>query len=159
MSRIYHYSQQVNFPDIDLGGGMYHGRYLDYLDRARQSILNEHGLSFGALLKSGIALVVVDASLKYLRPVFFEDQIHIYSRIVDRTSKSLTVEQITTKQAVGQDVLKDAPLSELPERINAATIKIVCVDLKTHRAMAFPDFLETIFSQRDHDEPQARPSA
>ena len=141
MNKTYYFSQEVNFPDIDLGGGMYHGRYLDYYDRARQKILTDNGISFGKMLKEKTALVVAEMNLQFKKPIFFEDRVYIYSKIISRRDKSLQIEQIITTEEPDQ-VGNEPPKSWN----NKATFTIVCADLVTKRATSFPEYMEPIFS-------------
>ncbi len=137
--QTYYWQERADFADIDFGGGLYHGRYFNYFDRARQNILREHGVSFGQLLSRNVALVVVEANIRYMRPVRFEDHVHIYSRMIAHTKKSVTFDQLIA--ASQQPNAEEMNFDEVADRVNRAVIKLVCVDLKSQRPINFPDEL------------------
>jgi len=135
------FREPVHFPDIDHGGGMYHGRYLDYLDKARQALLRHHGVSFNDLIKSGYALVVVEANLRFFKPVLLEDTLYIYSRLNNYTDKSIGVDHLIANHALADEDLAK-PFAEVSDRMHFAAIKLVGVDLKTKRAASLPSNLK-----------------
>jgi acyl-CoA thioester hydrolase len=144
MSRTYHFHERVHFPDIDAGGAMYHGRYLDYFDKARQAMLREHGVDHNDLIKSGYALVVVEANLRYFKPVRLGDTLHIYSRLVRKSDKVAIVEQLLTTSVVTDDELA-MPFHDVESRVHMARIHLVGVDLELQKAHKFPPALAEAF--------------
>lgn len=133
--KIHHYSQHVHFSDVDMGGGLYHPRYLDYLDRARLSALKDNGLSFGEFIQLGYALVVAGIEIKYIKPSFFEETLHIYTQISEVKERSLVVEQIITKQELKSEI---NILEEIANKVTSARIQLVCVSLKDKKSCQFP---------------------
>ncbi len=137
--KVHHYSQFVHFSDVDMGGGMYHPRYLDYLDRARMSALKDKGVSFKELLHSGYALVVAEINTKYIKPAFFEDELNIYTRIVEVKEKYLKVEQIISKSRLESF---DYAFEELKDITSKSIVTLVCVSLSDKKSCTFPKILE-----------------
>ncbi|MBM4253512.1 MAG: acyl-CoA thioesterase [Deltaproteobacteria bacterium] len=144
MSRTYYFQERVHFPDIDAGGAMYHGRYLDYFDKARQSMLRAHGVDHNDLIKAGYALVVVEAHLRYFKPVRLGDTLHIYSRLVRKSDKVAIVEQLLTTEPVADTEL-EMPFSDVASRVHTARVHLVGVDLELKKARKFPGELATAF--------------
>lgn len=142
-TNVYHYTELVNFPDIDLGGVLYHGRYLDYYDRARQNVLRQNNLSFADLFKQNIGLVVGEMQVRFVKPVAFEDRIHIYSSIVSRRSKTVEFKQAMAKQEIAGITDMDV-LANHKNCINVASFTVICIDLKRMRAMPFPEELSRL---------------
>ena len=72
----------------------------------------------------------------------------IYKGALLDVSESLSLDCVFERMAVMHTVAEglNGALSELPERVNVATLKVVCVDIKAGRAMNFPEFLDPIFS-------------
>ena len=137
MKRTYSFVERVHFPDIDFGGGLYHARYLDYMDKARSAMYREHCIDIGRLFRERFALVVVDAKLKYLRPVRLDDLICVYTRLVNYTDKSLTVEQLITNRELSFDVV-EADVIEGPSVVHKATITLVGANLIIGKAVLLP---------------------
>ena len=140
MKKTYVFTEKVHFPDIDFGGGMYHAKYFDYFDKARQALLEENGILFGDMLSSGYALVLVEANIRYLKPAILGDRIYIYTRIISNTNKSIKVEQaMFNKNMTG--TLKDIDFPEPDDALSVALITLVGVDLKSKKASNMPEFL------------------
>ncbi len=140
-----HYDHQaVNFPDIDAGGVMFHGRYLDYYDRARHQFFLSHGINLLELLIAKTALIVVDVNLRYMRPVMLLDQLHIYSQAVKLSGKCLQFTQVvhTTKQIDPTDFTS---ISESQDANNLLTVKLISVDIGKKKAVELPDMIKNIF--------------
>ncbi len=144
MSQTHYFCQPANFPDIDLGGGLYHGRYLDYYDRARQQILTDYGLSYADLFRQNIALVVGEMTLRYTKPIKFGDTVHIYTTAFDLHSKTIKFKQIMTKEKAP---ITDIKIIESEKMcVNSATFTMVCVDLSVEKSMPVPLELVKAFS-------------
>lgn len=137
---VHHYSQIVHFSDVDVGGVLYHPRYLDYLDRARLSALKDNGLSYGEFIQLGYALVVAEVQIKYLRPAFFEENLHIYSSISEVKDRILIVNQVISKQVLKTEIQN---IDEIENQVTNARITLVCINLKDKKSCKFP---EKIFS-------------
>lgn len=63
---------QVPFHDIDPAGVAWHGRYFKYFEAARCTLLNAVDYSYRAMTDSGYQWPVVDATVRYLRPLLLE---------------------------------------------------------------------------------------
>ena len=145
MSRTYYFKERVHFPDIDAGGAMYHGRYLDYFDKARQAMLIGHGIDHNDLIKNGYALVVVEANLRYFKPVRLGDTLNIYSRLVRKSDKVAIVEQLLTTTPLRDEDLA-MPFSDVTSRVHLAKVHLVGVDLKLQKSSKFPAELGAAFA-------------
>lgn len=62
----------VPFHDIDPAGVAWHGRYFKYFESARSALMNEIGYSYRAMAASGYLWPVVDATVRYLRPLVLD---------------------------------------------------------------------------------------
>ena len=146
MKRTYVFQERVHFPDIDFGGGMYHGRYMDYLDKARSAMYREHRIDIAKLFKLYFALVVVDARLKYLRPVVLDDMLFIYTRVIGYTEKSITLDQRVANFELPKELL-DANELESHSIVNKATITLVGANYSDRKSVALPgDFADLLMS-------------
>ena len=142
MGRTHYFADKVHFPDIDFGGGLYHARYFDYFDKARQAFLDDLGFSFADLMLQGATFVLVEANIKYRSPATLGNTLHIYTRVVGKSSRSLTVEQAMTRdKAPVPDGGK--PFEDLDSLLCLAKITLVWVDLKNKKAVALPEDLAT----------------
>ena len=74
----YSISLQINYEDTDVGGVVYYGNYLGYMERARNAYLRSLGLPPGKLVEEHqVLFVVTQASIKYLAPARLDDDLLI----------------------------------------------------------------------------------
>lgn len=74
----------VRYAETDMMGIVYHGSYLPWLEIGRTTLLKEHGLSYRALEADGYRLPVLEVSVKYLRPAFYDDELTVVAALADR---------------------------------------------------------------------------
>jgi acyl-CoA thioester hydrolase len=67
----------VPFHDVDPAGVAWHGRYFKYFESARCALLNEVDYSYRGMLDSGYLWPVVDATVRYLRPLVLDRAFHV----------------------------------------------------------------------------------
>lgn len=115
---------RVYWEDTDAAGIVFYANYLKYFERARTEWLR--GLGFGqeALRRDGVAFVVSETSLRYLRPARLDDMIDVSVEVLHRGQASLELAQ----QALRAD-----------ELLAEGTIRIGCVELGTFRPCRIPN--------------------
>lgn len=74
-------SVRVRYGETDQMGVVYHGNYPSYFEVARVEFFRELGLPYKELEANGIMLPVVDLGIKYLKPAYYDDLLHINTRI------------------------------------------------------------------------------
>ena len=67
----------VPFHDVDPAGVAWHGRYFKYFESARCALLNEVEYSYRGMLDSGYLWPVVDATVRYLRPLVLDQTFRV----------------------------------------------------------------------------------
>ena len=115
---------RVYWEDTDAAGIVFYANYLKYFERARTEWLR--GLGFGqeALRRDGVAFVVSETSLRYLRPARLDDMIDVSVDVLHLGQASLELAQQARRD--------DALLAE-------GTIRIGCVELGTFRPCRIPN--------------------
>jgi acyl-CoA thioester hydrolase len=115
---------RVYWEDTDAAGIVFYANYLKYFERARTEWLR--GLGFGqeALRRDGVAFVVSETSLRYLRPARLDDMIDVSVDVLHLGQASLELAQ----QALRAD-----------ELLAEGTIRIGCVELGTFRPCRIPN--------------------
>lgn len=68
---------RIKYSDTDQMGFMHHSNYLKYFENARISWLRTLGVSYKEIEKEGILMPVVSASLEFIIPLYFDDEIRI----------------------------------------------------------------------------------
>ena len=81
---------RVRYSDTDQMGYMHHSNYLRYFEIARLEWLTSLGVSYKEMEENGIWLPVVDASLQYKSPSYFDDQITVDVRLKEAPRATLS---------------------------------------------------------------------
>ena len=88
--RFYH-SIQVRYGDLDPQGHVNNARFLTYMEQARVAYIQHLGLwNGGSFLDFG--LILADAQVTFLQPIFFDQQVQVGVRVTRLGNKSLTME-------------------------------------------------------------------
>jgi len=141
------FSLRVEFEDVDAGQAVHHPNYLKYYERARARALEAAGVSYAQMIRQGLAFVVAEARLKYLKPAFYEDHLWVMTRALEVRRASFRIRQA---------LLREAPSSELREAfsqastpgdsfINDCELRLALVDLKSMKTRPLPAEIRCLF--------------
>ena len=73
----------VAYPDTDAGGVVYHGRYLEMAERARNNLILSTGLSYASLSQDHETLLVVHKiNAVYHASAILEDRLQINTKLI-----------------------------------------------------------------------------
>jgi YbgC/YbaW family acyl-CoA thioester hydrolase len=67
-------TMRVPFHDVDPANVVWHGRYFKYFEEARRTLMEELGYSYAAMMDSGFVWPVVDANVRYVRPLTLDQR-------------------------------------------------------------------------------------
>ncbi|MDO8412921.1 MAG: tol-pal system-associated acyl-CoA thioesterase [Gallionellaceae bacterium] len=119
---------RVYFQDTDAGGVVYHGSYVNFLERARTEWLREcYGYSNAGLMKEfGVVFVVRSLQMDYLKPTLLDDMLTVSAQL-----KEVGRSRVTLLQSVrrGEEILM------------TAEIHLVCVTVAGFKPVSVPDVL------------------
>lgn len=116
---------RVYYEDTDAAGIVYHANYLKYMERARTEWLRHLGFEQDDLARRfGIAFVVKNAALEYLRAARFNDQLDSVCRLTRVGRATVEFEQTVT-------------LAEI--MLCRGQIRVGCVDFRAMVATRMPD--------------------
>jgi len=73
----------VPFHDADPAGVAWHGNYFRYFDDARCALLDKLGYGYREMMVGGFYWPIVQATVKYVRPVAFDSRITVVARLVE----------------------------------------------------------------------------
>lgn len=71
------------FHDCDPMNVVWHGNYFKYLELARCALLQRYDYDYPQMLAGGHLWPVVDARIKYIRPLRFQQVLRVCARIVE----------------------------------------------------------------------------
>ena len=91
--KLYSHEFSVQFEDVDFQKVVHHPNYLKYCERARVHAMEDEGYSFLQMLEGGYGLVVCDARLRYLNPLYFGQKFFVCTKIFAVSGASFRVRQ------------------------------------------------------------------
>lgn len=77
------YEFKAEFFDADPMGVMWHGNYVKYLEMARCRLLDELNFNYIKMQNRGFALPIIKMDLKYINPIYFNDDFIVEIRLVE----------------------------------------------------------------------------
>jgi acyl-CoA thioester hydrolase len=121
---------RVYYEDTDSGGVVYYANYLRFMERARTEWMRALGFEQDQLLEEqGVLFAVRSASIEYLRTAHFNDLLCVSAAIIDQGRASLTFSQEIRR------------CNDDSGPVCTGEIKIACLDAKTLRPRAIPEFI------------------
>jgi acyl-CoA thioester hydrolase len=92
---------RVRYAETDQMQVVYHANYLVWCEIGRTDLIRKLGGSYADIEKQGIALAVVDASLRYHAAARYEDTIRVRTVLIEARSRSVTFEYTIENAATG----------------------------------------------------------
>ncbi len=119
---------RVYFQDTDAGGVVYHGSYVNFLERARTEWMRErYGYTNAGLMRDfESAFVVRSLKLNYMKPALLDDMLSVGVQMESMWNSRISLKHFVWR---GEDLMVEAE------------IHLVCVSLKDFKPMAVPDVL------------------
>ena len=96
---------RVYVEDTDLGGVVYHARYLHFLERARTEWLRARGVGQKRLREqAGLIFVVTDMNIRFLRPARMDDELLVSATMASVGRARLRFEQDIKRKSDGVQI-------------------------------------------------------
>ena len=118
---------RVRYAETDQMGYVYYGHYAAYFEVARVEMLRSLGFSYKVLEEEGVILPVLNYTIKYIKPAFYDELLKIKIVIKELPATRIRFDYET--------------FNEKEELINIAETTLVFVNKKTGRPTAPPDDL------------------
>ena len=118
---------RVRYAETDQMGYVYYGNYAAYFEVARVEMLRSLGFSYKVLEEEGVILPVLNYSIKYIKPAFYDELLKIKIVIKELPATRIRFDYET--------------FNEKEELINIAETTLVFVNKKTGRPTTPPDDL------------------
>lgn len=126
---------RVRYAETDQMGYVYYGNYAVYFEVARVEALRQLGISYKKLEEEGIMLPVVNYSVNFLKPAFYDEELTIRTFI-----KELPMARIKFYYVVKNEKM---------ENVCTAETTLVFINKKNNRPCAAPaellDILKKFF--------------
>jgi YbgC/YbaW family acyl-CoA thioester hydrolase len=133
---IFTYFHKVRFSEVDAGQALYHPRYLEIFDGARENMFEELDHPVNKMLKNGEALSVVDLQIKYRKPCFLADPLVVETQVTELRPKVLILNQRIFRPAQEHD-----PIEPSRTLCTEAKITLIHVSLAEMKSCAMPKSL------------------
>ena len=119
---------RIYWEDTDAAGIVFYANYLRFFERARTEWLRGFGFGQEALRRDGVAFVVSETTLRYLKPARLDDVVDVTVDVVHLGQASLQLAQQARRAG---------------ELLAEATIRVGCVELGTFRPCRIPNDIRT----------------
>jgi acyl-CoA thioester hydrolase len=86
----------VRFAETDAMGIVHHSRYLPYLEEGRVAYLRHVGHPYQELRDEGIDSAVLEAYLRYLQPLRFDDEVDVHLLLASVTRTTFQMAYLLT---------------------------------------------------------------
>lgn len=120
---------KVYYEDTDAGQIMYHGRYINWCERARMDFTHDLGIDFEKMAEEGVLIVVRHLEADYFKPAKLQQVLEVKSGVKELKNSSFIMNQSIFCQ--------DSMLFSM-------TVTLVCVD-KSGRPIRIPDNIRSKF--------------
>ncbi|MDX1620360.1 MAG: thioesterase family protein, partial [Nitriliruptorales bacterium] len=112
---------RVRFHELDPYGHVNHGVYLNYFETARTELLDDLGYGLDVLQDRGLAIVVVEANIRFRAPAEAGDVLTVDTRVTEvRRASSWWHQRLTRDGTVLADLDVRAAMTTLDGRVTAA---------------------------------------
>ena len=139
---IFSFPMRIYYEDTDLGGMVYHARYVSFLERTRSESIRGTAADIDVLLKNPedkggpLVYVVSDINIKYLRQSVVGDILIGHSKVTKIRAAAIEVEQWITRG---------------DERIVEAKLLAAIVNKETGRPCRWPPTAKQAWQQWFND--------
>ena len=120
---------RVRYNECDQVGIAFNANYLVYADVAANEFWREHFGGYANLTDLGLDLVLVEANIRFRRPLHYDELFEVKVTIGTMTSRSLEMEFAFTREE---------------ELVAEITISYVCIDTESQQAMPIPNQFRSI---------------
>lgn len=130
---------RVRYAECDMQGHVFNGHYLTWFDMAHTEMLRRAArATYAELVAGGVDVVVAEASVRYLAPAHFEEELAVSLTLDPPTTSSLTSRFTVTRAG---------------EPLAAGWMRHVCVDPATMQKRPWPSDLRDRFMAFVPDAP------
>lgn len=118
---------KVRYAETDQMGVVHHGNYPQYLEIARIEWLSELGISYASMEREGVMLPVFELNLKYHKPVYFDENLRIETRLRELPNVKIIFDYFIW--------------NEQGEKVTSGSTVLVFMDAKTRKPIRCPEYI------------------
>jgi acyl-CoA thioester hydrolase len=118
---------RVRYGETDQMGYAYYGIYAQYYEVGRVEAMRKLGFSYKDVEEKGIHMPVVDFSIHYTKPAYYDDEITVVTTIPSMPQGMRIPFEYECRNEAG-------------ELLNTGKVSLVCIDKTTGRMCRIPDW-------------------
>lgn len=118
---------RVRYGETDQMGYAYYGIYAQYYEVGRVEAMRKIGFSYKDVEASGVLMPVIDYSIQYKKPAFYDDEITVITTIKELPKGLRIVFDYECFNSQGQ-------------LLNTGKVTLVCIDKQSGKMIALPDW-------------------
>ena len=99
---VFTHRLRVRFAETDAMGVVHHAAYLPYLEEARVAYLDAVGHPYTSIRAAGVDFAVLEAYVRYLAPLRFDDRVDVRLRVVVATRATFQLAYLLTVDGVAR---------------------------------------------------------
>lgn len=122
------YEFKAEFFDADPMGIMWHGNYVKYLEMARCRLFDELNFNYIKMQNSGFTLPIIKMDLKYINPIYFNDDFIVEIRLVEC---DITLKFNYILLSKNNDTIAKASTTQVAVTLNKQTLYSIPDELKS----------------------------
>jgi acyl-CoA thioester hydrolase len=96
---------RVRYAETDQMGVVYHANYLVWCEVGRTEYIRAAGTPYAQLERDGVALAVVDVSMRCHAPARYDDLVRIETTLTEVRSRTLTFDYVVAHAGTGQRIV------------------------------------------------------
>ena len=93
MSEPFRHRLRVRYNECDPQGVVFNANYLTYFDLTMGELWRELG-GYQAMVDAGVDMVVAEATIRYMAPLRFDDEVEVVVRVASLGDTSMTTELV-----------------------------------------------------------------
>ena len=118
---------RVRYSETDRMGYVYYGNYAKYFEVARVEALRTLGITYKKMEEEGIILPVLEFTIKYFKPAFYDDL--------------LTIKTVIPKLPEARIYFEYQIFNETGTLLNKANTTLVFINVTNGKPIAAPEYL------------------
>lgn len=125
---------RVRYAETDQMGYVYHARYLEYLEVGRTDMVRHLGVPYATVEERGILMPVIDLSIKYKQPAYYDNVLRIRTSVPSMPRASFPFEYEV--------------FNEKDQLILTAELRLAFIDKARNRPVRVPDFIREAIEEK-----------
>lgn len=126
---------QPAFQDLDIMQVVWHGRYWQFIEQAREALFNHIGYGYAKMLQRGYQFPIIKAEIKYIQPIVLNQQFEVQAELLEYENRVNI--RFTFFDKLSQKVLCKASSVQVVVAVGERHLQFVTPDCFQQRVQSF----------------------